>query len=70
MKVKYLNLAMIKSVVNIFTKILHADRSTTDMKHIKGDLSSRPGPAPWVDLRGRAKAKIQLFQNMVMLHIK
>ena len=26
--------------------------------------------APWVDLGGGAQAKIKLFQNMVMLHIK
>ena len=28
------------------------------------------GPTPWRDFRGEAEAKIQLFQNMVMLHIK
>ena len=28
------------------------------------------GPSPWGGLRGGAEAKIKLFQNMVMLHIK
>ena len=37
------------------------------MKHIKQDFS----PKAWVQRpRGGAKGKIQLFQNMVMLHIK
>ena len=33
-KVKFLNFAITKSVVNIFTEILHADGVTLDMKHI------------------------------------
>ena len=28
------------------------------------------GTPPWVDFGGRTEAEIQLFQNMVMLHIK
>ena len=37
------------------------------MKHIRWDFSLMAlGPILWV----RAEAKIQLFQNMVMLHIK
>ena len=42
-----------------------------DMKHIKQDFSLKAWvPAPEVDLGGGAEAKIKLFQNMVMLHIK
>ena len=33
-------------------------------------LDRWPGSDPLVDLRGGAEAKVQLFQNMVMLHIK
>ena len=39
-KVKYLNFAITQSVVNIFTKISHADRSTIIMKHLKRDFKS------------------------------
>ena len=70
-KVKYLNLAITKASVNIFAEILHAGKATIDMKHIKWDLSLKAWvPAPGVDLGGGAEAKIKLFQNMVMLHIK
>ena len=41
------------------------------MKHIKQDLSLKARvKSPGVDLGGGAKAKIELFRNMVMLHIK
>ena len=41
------------------------------MKHIKCDFSLKAWvPARLVDLWGGAEAKIKLFQNMVMLHIK
>ena len=41
------------------------------MKHIKWDFSLKAWvQARWVDLGGGAEAKIKLFQNMVMLHIK
>ena len=41
------------------------------MKHIKWDFCLKAWvPAPYVDLGGGAEAKIQLLQNMVMLHIK
>ena len=43
------------------------------MKHIKLDYKIEIlGLTPWVDLGGVGgqKVKIQLFQNMVMLHIK
>ena len=41
------------------------------MKHIKQDFSLKAlVGAPGVDLGGGAKAKIKLFQNMVMLHMK
>ena len=61
-KVKYLNFAITKAIINIFPETLHAGRAAIDMKHIKRDF--------WVDLGGEAEAKIKLFQNMVMLHIK
>ena len=68
-RVKYLNSAITKSVVNIFTEIPHA--GTLDMKHIKQDFSLKA----WVrsllmDLGVEANAKIQSFPNMVMLCIK
>ena len=41
------------------------------MKHIKRDFSLKAWVrAPGVDFGGGAEAKIKLFQNMVMLHIK
>ena len=41
------------------------------MKHIKQDSSLKTWvQSPKVDLGGGAKAKIKLFRNMVMLHIK
>ena len=48
-KVKYLNVAITQSVANIFTEILHADRGTIDMKHIKQDFNSKAwvGPPGW-----------------------
>ena len=70
-KVKYLNFAITKAVVNIFAEILHAGRGAMDMKHIKKDFSLKAWiQTPGVDLGGGAKAKIRLFRNMGMLHIK
>ena len=41
------------------------------MKHIKRDFSLKARVRDhWVDSGGGAEAKIKLFQNMVMLHIK
>ena len=41
------------------------------MKYIKPDFSLKAWVRVcWVDLGGGAEAKIKLFQNMVMLHIK
>ena len=41
------------------------------MKHIKRDFSLKAWvQAPGVDFGDGAEAKIKLFQNMVMLHIK
>ena len=57
--------------VLLFAEILHADRAAIDMKHIKRDFSLKAWVrASWVDLGGGVEAKIKLFQNMVMLHIK
>ena len=54
-----------------FAEILHAGRAAIDMKHIKRDFSLKAWVrVRWMDLRGWAEAKIKLFQNMVMLHIK
>ena len=53
------------------TEISHADRVTTNMKYIKRDLRSKACVQPigwtwgWDQL-----VKNQLFQNIVMLHIK
>ena len=38
-KVKYLNLAITKAIINFFAEILHAGRAAIDMKHIKQDFS-------------------------------
>ena len=41
------------------------------MKHIKLDFSLKAWvQSPGVDFGGRAEARIKLFRNMVMLHIK
>ena len=70
-KTKYSNFAITKAVVNMFAKILHADRAAKDMKHIKRNFSLKAWVrAPGVDFRVGAEAKIKLFQNMIMLHIK
>ena len=70
-KVKYLNFAITKAIVNIFAEILHTGRASIDMKHIKRDFSFKAWVrAFWVDLGGGAEVKIKFFQNMVMLHIK
>ena len=54
-----------------FAEILHVGRAAIDMNHIKQDFSLEAWVrAPGVDLGGGAEAKIKLFQNMVMLHIK
>ena len=70
--VKRLNFAIItKAIVNIFAEILHADRAAIDMKQINRDFSLKAWVrAPVVDLGDGAEAKIKLFHNMVMLHIK
>ena len=70
-KVKYLNFAITKAIINIFAEILYAGRAAIDMKRIKWDFNLKAWfGAPWVDLGGGAKSKIKLFQNMVTLHIK
>ena len=38
-KVKYLNFAITKAIVNIFAETLHTGRAAIDMKHIKRDFS-------------------------------
>ena len=54
-----------------FAEILHVGKAAIDMKHIKRDFSLKAWvQAPGVDFWGGAEAKIKLFQNMVMLHIK
>ena len=41
------------------------------MKHIKQDISLKAwARSPEVDLGGGSEAKSELFQNMIMLHIK
>ena len=70
-KVKYLNFAITKAIVNIFAEILHTGRASINMKQFKRDFSFKAWVrAFWVDLGGGAEVKIKFFQNMVMLHIK
>ena len=70
-KVKYFNFAITKVVVNIFAEILHAGRGAIYMEYLKQDFSLNAWvQSPGVDLGDGAKAKINLFRNMVMLHIK
>ena len=38
--------------------------------HRPHNMVQQHGMTPWMDLGDGAEAKIQLFQNMVMLHIK
>ena len=55
----------------MFAEISHAGRAAIDMKHIKGDFSLNTWvPSSRLDLGGWTEAKINLFRNMVMLHIK
>ena len=59
------------AIVNIFAEILLVGRAAIDMKHFKWDFSLKAWvQAAGVDYGGGAEAKIKLFQNMVMLHIK
>ena len=64
-KVKCFNFAITKSVVNIFTNISFADRSTNDLKHIKQDLSSNAWvwPPGWTEGFGE-EAKINFFSEL------
>ena len=69
-KVKYLNFAITESVVNILTEILHADRGTIDMEHIRLDFSFKS----WIRIPGwtcgLGRGQNFFFQNMVTLYIK
>ena len=57
-KVKHLNFAITKAVVNIFAEILHACRVAIDMKHIKQDFSLESWvQSPGVDSGGGTKAR-------------
>ena len=61
-KVKYLNFAIAKAIVNIFAEVLHASRAAIDMKHIKRNFSLKAWVlAPGVGLGDWAEAKIKLF---------
>ena len=62
---------MTKAVVNMFAEISHAGRAAIDMKHIKGDFCLNAWVlSPRVNIGGGTEAKINLFRNMVILHIK
>ena len=63
-KVKHLNFAITKAVVNIFAEILHAGRKAIDLKHIKRDfilkawvrslgIDLRVGPMPKLNFFGK-----------------
>ena len=70
-KVKYLNFAITKAIVNIFAGILLAGRTAIDMKYINRSFSLKVWVRDLVvDFGSGAEAKIKLFYNMVMLHIK
>ena len=70
-KVKYVNFAIPQSVVNIFTEISHADRVTINKNISNVIFDRRPVSDPLGGLRGWGQnVKIQLFWNMVRLHIK
>ena len=70
-KVKYLNFAVTKAIVNIFYDILHAGKAAKDSQHTKRDFSLKAWVrAPGVDSGSGARPKLFFFQNMVMLHIK
>ena len=54
-----------------FAKILYAGRAAIDLIHIKQDfISTAWVRADGMDLGGGTEAKIKLFQNKLMLHIK
>ena len=60
---KYLNLAITKSIVNIFAEILHAVtcRGAIDMKHNQTELKfEHLGPIPYGGLKGGAETEIKL----------
>ena len=62
-KVKYLNFAITKAIVNIFAEILHTGRAAIDMKHIKRDFSLKAWVRVcWVDLGSGAEVKIKLSE--------
>ena len=70
-KVKYLNFAITKAVVNIFAEIWHAGRGAIDMKHIKRDFSLKAWVrSPGVDLGVGLRPKLNFFGIWSMLHIK
>ena len=51
-----------KQLLNLECIVYKTNRTESKFKGL--------GPASWVDLRDGVEAKIKLFQNMVMLHIK
>ena len=54
-----------------FGEILHAGRAAIDRQRIKRHFVLKAWVRVcWVDLGGGAEAKMKLFQNIVMLHIK
>ena len=62
---------LLRQLLIFLAEILPAGRAAIDMKHIERDFSLKACvPVRWMDLGGGAEAKIKLFQNTVMLHIK
>ena len=57
---------LLRQLSVFFAEILLAGRGAIDMKHIKQDFSLKA----WGGLRGGGEAKIKVFRNIVMLHIK
>ena len=63
-KVKYLNFAITKAIVNIFAEILHAGSAAIYIKHITWKFSLKAlVQVCLVDYGGGAEAKIKLFSK-------
>ena len=70
-KVKYLNFAITKAIVNIFAEILHTGTAAIDMKHIKRDFNLKAlVRACWVDLGGGAEVNFFSEYGHVAYQIK
>ena len=70
-KVKYLNFAITKAIVNIFSEVLHAGRAANRYEIYQTEFQFEGlGPILLGGLRRWGRGQNKLFQNMVLLHIK